>query len=145
MTRESPTGIVGCGVYIPRLRIKREEYQKAWAYFAPRWLEEKSVVGFDEDAITMGVEAAANAFRNTKLDVSHVDAAYFASTSPPYSEKQNASTLAAALGCRSDTAALDMTSSAKCGLSALEWVGFRCLRQRKDMSHSSGGCTFGRS
>jgi hydroxymethylglutaryl-CoA synthase len=113
------TGIVGCGVYIPRLRIKREEYQKAWGYCAPRWLEEKSVAAFDEDAITMGVEAASNAFRSTKLDASHVDAVYFASTSPPYAEKQSASTVAVALGCRNDTATLDFTSSTKSGLSAL--------------------------
>jgi len=114
-----PTGIVGCGVYVPRLRIKREEYQKAWGYFAPRWLEEKSVADFDEDAITMAVEASSNAFRNSKLNASHVDAVYFASTSPPYAEKQNASTVATALGCRNDTATLDVTSSTKCGLSAL--------------------------
>jgi hydroxymethylglutaryl-CoA synthase len=124
-----PTGIVGCGVYIPKLRIKREEYQKAWGYFAPRWLEEKSVADFDEDTITMGVEAASNALRNTKLDASHVDAVYFASTSPPYAEKQNASTVATALGCRNDTATMDITSSIRCGLSALlsglDFVGSR--------------------
>ena len=67
----------------------------------------------------MGVEAASNAFRNTKLDASSVDAVYFATTSPPYAEKQNASTVAAALGCRNDVSALDVTSSTKCGLSAL--------------------------
>jgi hydroxymethylglutaryl-CoA synthase len=117
--RELPTGIIGCGVYIPRLRIKREEYQKAWGYFAPRWIEEKSVAEFDEDAITMGVEAASNALRNTKLEASHIDALYFASTSPPYAEKQNASTIATALGCRSDIGTLDAMSSTKCGLSAL--------------------------
>lgn len=114
-----PAGIAGCGVYIPRLRIKREEYQKAWGYFAPRWLEEKSVADFDEDAITMGVEAASNAFRNTGLDASHIDGVYFASTSPPYAEKQNATTVAAALGCKDGTATMDVTSSTKCGLSAL--------------------------
>lgn len=119
MSGKLPTGIIGCGVYVPRLRIKREEYQKAWGYFSPRWIEEKSVADFDEDAITMGVEAASNAFRNTKLNASHVDALYFASTAPPYAEKQNASTLAAALGCESDTATLDVTSSINCGLSAL--------------------------
>lgn len=119
MPEKLPTGIIGCGVYIPRLRIKREEYQKAWGYFSPRWVEEKSVADFDEDAITMGVEAASNAFRNTKLNASHVDAVYFASTTPPYAEKQNASTLAAALGCGSETATLDVTSSINCGLSAL--------------------------
>ena len=69
-----PVGIVGCGVYIPRLRIKREEYQKAWGYFAPRWLEEKAVVDFDEDPVTMAVEAASNVLRNTGYVASLIDA-----------------------------------------------------------------------
>jgi hydroxymethylglutaryl-CoA synthase len=112
-------GIVGCGVYVPRLRIKREEYQKAWGYFAPRWLEEKSVADFDEDAVTMAVEAGLNALRNTKYDASLIDALYFASTSAPYTEKQNATTVATALACRKDTTTLDVSSSTKCGVSAL--------------------------
>jgi len=103
-------GIVGCGVYVPTQRIKREEYQKAWGYFAPRWLEEKTVADFDEDPITMAVEAAANALRSTSYAASLIDALYFASTSPPYAEKQNAVTVATALGCRNDTAALDISS-----------------------------------
>jgi len=110
---------VGCGLYIPRLRIKREEFQKTWGYFAPRWLEEKSVAGFDEDSITMGVEAASNALRNTSCEAAALDAVLFATTSPPYAEKQNASTIATALGCKSNIASLDVTSSTRCGLSAL--------------------------
>lgn len=112
-------GIVSCGIYIPRLRIKREEYQRVWGYFSPRGVEEKSVADFDEDSITMGVEAASNALRNAGVDASEMDAVYFASTSPPYAEKQNASTIATALGCRSDTATLDVTSSIRSGTSAL--------------------------
>lgn len=112
-------GIISSGVYIPRLKIKREEYQKAWGYFSPRGIEEKSVPDFDEDSITMGAEAGSNALRNAGVDASEVDAVYFASTSPPYAEKQNASTIAVALGCRSDTATLDLTSSTKSGVSAL--------------------------
>jgi hydroxymethylglutaryl-CoA synthase len=116
---ELPVGIFGCGVYVPRQRIKREEYQKAWGYFAPRWLEEKSVLDFDEDAVTMGVEASSNALRNAGYDATLLDAVYFASTSPPYTEKQNATTVATALGCRSDIATLDVSSSTRCGLSAV--------------------------
>jgi hydroxymethylglutaryl-CoA synthase len=112
-------GIVGYGVYIPRLRIKREEYQKSWGYFAPRWLEEKSVADFDEDPVTMAVEAASNALHNTGRDASQIDAVYFASTSPSYSEKQSAGTVATALGCRRDTCTLDVSSSTMGGVSAL--------------------------
>jgi len=112
-------GIVSCGLYIPRLRIKREEYQRVWGYFSPRGVEEKAVADFDEDSITMGVEAASNALRNAGIDGTKIDAVYFASTSPPYAEKQNASTIASALGCRSNTATMDLTSSTKSGASAL--------------------------
>jgi len=113
------TGIISCGVYIPRLRIKREEYQKAWGYFAPRGVEEKSVSDFDEDSVTMAVEAASNALRNAQAEPSKIDSLYFGSTSPEYAEKQNASTIATALGCRSNTVTLDVTSSTRCGTSAL--------------------------
>lgn len=112
-------GIISCGVYIPRPRIKREEYQGAWGQYSPRWIEEKTVADFDEDPITMGVEAAVNALRGASLDPSEVDALYFASTSAPYAEKQNASTIAAALDLRSDLATLDITSSIRSGTSAL--------------------------
>jgi hydroxymethylglutaryl-CoA synthase len=106
-------------VYIPRLRIRREEYQKAWGYFSARSIEEKSVADFDEDPITMGVEAGSNALRNADMDASEMDAVYFASTSQPYMEKQNASTIATALGCRDETATLDIASSTRSGTSAL--------------------------
>lgn len=115
------------GVYIPRLRIKREEYQAVWGYFSPRSVEEKSVAGFDEDPVTMSVEAASNAFRNGQVDASEIDAVYFASTRPPYEEKQNASTIATALGCKAGTATLDVTTSVSAGsstlLSCLDFVG----------------------
>jgi hydroxymethylglutaryl-CoA synthase len=97
----------------------REEYLKTWGYFSPRGIEEKSVPDFDEDPITMSVEAASNALKNSGLEASEMDAVYFASTSPPYAEKQNASTIATALGCRSDTATLDVTCSTRAGVSAL--------------------------
>jgi 3-hydroxy-3-methylglutaryl CoA synthase len=51
--------------------------------------------------------------------VSEIDAVYFASTSAPYAEKQNASTIATALGCKSVTATVDTTSSTRSGTSAL--------------------------
>jgi hydroxymethylglutaryl-CoA synthase len=106
-------------VYIPKLRIKRDEYQKAWGYFSSRVIEEKSVAGFDEDAVTMGVEAASNALRNGEIDASAIDSLYFASTSAPYVEKQNATTVATAIGCRGDTSTLDVASSIRSGTSAL--------------------------
>jgi hydroxymethylglutaryl-CoA synthase len=113
------SGIISCGIYLPRLRIKREEYQGVWGQYSPRWIEEKTLADFDEDPITMGVEAAANALRGTSLDPSEVDALYFASTSAPYAEKENATTIAAALDLRKDLTTLDITSSISSGTSAL--------------------------
>jgi hydroxymethylglutaryl-CoA synthase len=126
-------GIISYGLHIPRFRIKREEYQRVWGYFSPRGVEEKSVADFDEDSVTMGVEAASNALRNARINESEIDAICFASTSPPYAEKQNASTIGAALGCRSDTVTLDLTSSPKSSVSAL----LSCL----DLTSSGRGST----
>ena len=67
----------------------------------------------------MGVEAASNALRNASFHASALDAIFFATTSLPYAEKQNASTIATALGCKRNIASLDITSSTRCGLSAL--------------------------
>lgn len=112
-------GIISYGVYIPRLRIKREEYQRAWGYFSARGVEEKSVASFDEDSITMGVEAAFNALTAVAFNPAALDGIFFGSTSSPYEEKQSASTIATALACKSDIVTVDLTGSTKSGISAL--------------------------
>ena len=56
------TGITSYGAYIPRLRLQRKAIAQANAWFAPRLLGaakgERSMANWDEDAVTMSVEAA---------------------------------------------------------------------------------------
>lgn len=87
-------GIVSYGSYIPRLRIARTEYQKAWGSCGAD-IKEKAVPEFDEDTLTMGIEAAKECLRNSPT-VS-IGALAIASTSFPYEEKVMSGTVAAML------------------------------------------------
>lgn len=112
-------GILGYGVYIPRYRINKAEYVKAWGRFVAAGIEEKAVPGFDEDSITMAVEASMNALDHAKVDASKLNAIYFASTSSPYAEKLVSSTIAMAIGASPRVSVADYTSSTMAGTSAL--------------------------
>ena len=84
------------GAYIPFHRLKREEIGRAWEAGPLRG--EKAVANFDEDSITMAVEAGQDCLKGIERD--SIDALYFASTTAPYKEKQSAAIVAAALDLR---------------------------------------------
>lgn len=113
------SGILAYGAYVPFYRISGEEYKKAWGNFAAPGVTEKTVMGYDEDVITMGLEAMQQAIESSGLDVSDIKSLYFATTSSPYSEKSAASTLAVALTIKEDIRTSDFTASPKAGTSAL--------------------------
>lgn len=105
-------GIIGFGSYVPRYRLPREVIGKEWGQ--PSMGGEKAVAGHDEDSLTMAVNAALNALPDAKLD-----AIYFASTTPPYREKQSAATVAAVLDVGSAVRTADFTDSLRAATSAL--------------------------
>jgi len=78
---------------------------------------EKAVAGFDEDAITMAVAAAADCLHS--MDRSAVDGVYFATTTSPFREKQAAAFIAKALDLRSNIATNDFTGTLRAGAGAL--------------------------
>src|SRR4030042_198523 len=80
-------GISGYGVYIPRFRIKKEEYAKAWGSFSAAGVAEKSVMGFDEDVLTAGVKVSRRALESVPIGPEKVSRFAFASTTAPYLEK----------------------------------------------------------
>ncbi|MEM4562170.1 MAG: hydroxymethylglutaryl-CoA synthase, partial [Desulfurococcaceae archaeon] len=78
MLPEEKTGIVGWGVYVPRWRLKLSEIARVWG-FNPKEPEElnvteKSVAGIDEDAVTMGWEAARNALKRAGVNPKDIGA-----------------------------------------------------------------------
>jgi hydroxymethylglutaryl-CoA synthase len=108
-------GIVSYGAYIPIYRLTREEIGRVWGTGGGRG--EKAVANCDEDSLTMGVEAAVDCLQ--EIDRKSVDGLYFASTTPPYKEKQSASIIRAALDLNPDITTADFTDSLRAGTSAL--------------------------
>src|SRR5262245_11112287 len=86
-------GITRLASYFPRRRLDRALIAKAWGGRAGPG--SRSVAAVDEDALTMGVDAALACLSGD--DPATVDACYFASTSAPYLEKQVASVVATAV------------------------------------------------
>jgi 3-hydroxy-3-methylglutaryl CoA synthase len=115
------TGIVAYGAYVPRRRLSRQVAYDANRWFAPglRGLAqgERAVANWDEDSITMGVEAARDALHG--LDAAAPRHLYFASTTLPFRDRQNAGVIRAALHLDERLVALDVTGSLRAGTSAL--------------------------
>ena len=108
-------GILAVSAYVPRYRLPREVIAKEWGG-APG-PGERAVANHDEDSLTMAVNAALNALPDGAAR--GVDAIYFASTTPPYREKQSATTVAAVLDAGNTVRTADFTDSLRAGTSAL--------------------------
>lgn len=108
-------GIISYGTYIPRLRIDRAAIAAAhsWAFPSMRGKGARALANWDEDTITMAVEAARGVALNG------IDAISFASTTPPYADLQNAALVAAAIGLDDGAASADFSGSLRAGTSAL--------------------------
>lgn len=112
-------GISGYGVYIPRLRIKREEYAKAWGSFAAAGVAEKSVFGFDEDALTAAAKVTRRALESVPLPSDKVTRFALASTSAPYVEKLLSGTILVSVGMPNTAFTSDHTTSTRAGSEAM--------------------------
>ena len=97
-------GIVAYGAYVPFNRLKRAEIGKTLG--VPAGKGERAVASYDEDAVTMAVEAARSCLRGASK--TEIRTLYFATTSPPYVEKLNASTIHAATDLPAVVRALDL-------------------------------------
>jgi 3-hydroxy-3-methylglutaryl CoA synthase len=115
-------GITGYGAYAPRLRLQRAAIAKAHAWLNPalagKAKGERSMANWDEDAITMAVEAARDLL-GAGDDRSHVNALYFASTTSPFADRLNAGIIAAALTLEPSIQTSDISGSQRAGVTAL--------------------------
>src|SRR5262245_43066916 len=114
-------GILAFGAYIPRLRLARRAIAEANAWFNPALKSqgkgERAICNWDEDAVTMAVEAARDAL--SERDRALVGALTFASTSFPFADRLNAGIVAEALNLKKDVAALDVAATQRAATSAL--------------------------
>jgi len=109
-------GIKSFGAYIPVYRLSASELARAWGGRGGRG--EIAVANYDEDSITMAVEAAIDCLNG--MDLAIPDGLYFASTTPPYSEKLSASIVAAATDLRDELFTLDIGNSLRSGTGAVK-------------------------
>jgi 3-hydroxy-3-methylglutaryl CoA synthase len=105
------SGIAAYGAYIPKYRLGAATI----GWNSPL---ERSVSNFDEDSVTMAVAAGMDCLRGQ--DRQMVDGLVFATTTPPYAEKQCAAIIATALDLRRDLFAADVTDVLRAGTTALK-------------------------
>jgi 3-hydroxy-3-methylglutaryl CoA synthase len=121
-------GIVACGAYLPRSRLER-----AAIAAAPGWTRaprprppagQRSYCNWDEDSLTMAVEAARDCLQGQNR--ARVRWTGFASTTAPFADRSNAGVVATALDLPEATATLDSGGSQRAGtaslLAALDWA-----------------------
>ena len=100
-------GIIRYGTYVPYFRLTRAAIGAGKG--------ERAVASYDEDAVSLAVEAARDAVRGGF----EPDTLLFATLSPPYAEKLNAATIQAALDLPAQIAAADLGGSSRAGLGGL--------------------------
>jgi hydroxymethylglutaryl-CoA synthase len=108
-------GIVSYGSYIPYRRLKRAAIAQVLGVPASRG--ERSVASFDEDSVSMAVEALRDALKGAPA--AEVRSLVYATTTAPYAEKLNAALVGAAARLPAEIRASDSTGSIRAGLSAL--------------------------
>ncbi len=108
-------GIVSYGAYIPMYRLDRKIIYKAMGWLNPATYQsgERSVANYDEDSLSMAVNAGMDCLKG--IDRSTIDGAYFATTTTPYKERQSSPIIATALDLKSNIRTADFTNAAKAG------------------------------
>jgi 3-hydroxy-3-methylglutaryl CoA synthase len=114
-------GIKSFAACIPRLRMDRASIAAAHAWAMPSLRGmgkgERSFCSWDEDSITMSVDAVRACLRGAAPG--RIGSLTFASTTSPFSDLQNASLVAAASGLPENVSTMDASGSLRAGTSAL--------------------------
>ena len=117
-------GILSCAAYIPRWRLSGETIAAAtgWARGMgnpPKG--QRSFANWDEDSITMAVEAGSRAVKRIAPDQrpGSVDSLLLASTTLPFADRSNAGLVLEALNLDAESSPSDLTGSRRAATSAL--------------------------
>lgn len=117
--------IIGYGAYVPRFRLKIEDIADVWKkdaeeIIAGLRIKEKSVPAFDEDAVTLAVEAGKNALAMANIKPTQIESLYFGSESHPYAVNPSSTIVAEYLGIGRDFFAADLEFACKAGTAAMQ-------------------------
>ncbi|WP_062892364.1 OB-fold domain-containing protein [Mycobacterium avium] len=102
------SGLLSYASYLPRYRLSGQDIGVRHG--------NRVVASYDEDSTTMAVAAASSALMHSAVSPR---ALYFATSSPAYADKTNATAIHAALGLPADMPAADMCGTARSAFAAL--------------------------
>lgn len=122
MTKKTKAvGIVSHGAYIPSLRLQRSAIAAGIAWAAPglKGLArgERAVANWDEDSITMAVEAGRDCLQG--IDRSMISGVMLASTTLPFADRSNSGIAVDALNLKQQVMSQDLSGSRRAATSAL--------------------------
>jgi hydroxymethylglutaryl-CoA synthase len=121
MAEDNTVGILSYGAYLPRLRLARKAVAEANAWFNPALKGlakgERTMCNWDEDAVTMAVEAARDCL--VGQDRRAIAALSLASTSFPFEDRLNAGIVLEAMNLAPSVNAQDLTASQRAATSGL--------------------------
>lgn len=117
-------GIISYGAYVPKYRLKIADISQVWGkdeQIVSRSLgiTEKSVAGFDEDAITLGYESARKAIKRINLNPKKIGALFVGSESHPYAVNPSSTTIGEFLGIGNRYFAADLEFACKAATTGL--------------------------
>jgi 3-hydroxy-3-methylglutaryl CoA synthase len=107
-------GIIGWGVHLPYRRLDRTQIAPVAGSGGGKGT--RAVASYDEDSTTLAVGAARAALRGHEVSPSSV---WFATTTPAYLDKTNATAIHAALRLERSAAAYDALGSVRSAIGAL--------------------------
>ncbi len=117
-------GILSFGAYVPALRLSRAVIAEAVAWAVPSLKSlakgERSVANWDEDSVTLAVEAARNCLAGCTVTPQQVS---LASTTLPFADRSNSGIVADALLLPEFTTTEDLGGSRRAATSALVRLG----------------------
>ena len=117
-------GILSFGAYVPTLRMSRAAIAQAvaWAVPSAKGLGkgERAFASWDEDSLTLAVEAARDCLQGLPRDIAQVQ---LASTTLPFADRSNSGVVADALQIPGSVSTEDLSGSRRAGTAALLRLG----------------------
>lgn len=120
-------GIVSYGTYIPQYRIKLADIAAAWKkdpqeVVGSLGIEEKSVPGTDEDAVSIALEAAFSSLAAFKGKPADIEALFVGSESHPYAVNPTSTIVGELLGVGHNYLAADLEFACKAATAGIQAI-----------------------
>ena len=121
------TGIVSYGTYVPRWRVGLADIARAWGkneeeIVSSLGVEEKSVPGIDEDAVTIALEAALQSMKTFHGKPTDIEALFVGSESHPYAVNPTSTIVGELLGVGNSYLAVDLQFACKAATSGMQAI-----------------------